>query len=167
MTLKTVLARTAAAVVLSAAIVGLSPAAPAAAAPTRDYYCYFVPSVDNVRCYTSKARAAEHVDITRYVIGARFFAWANMNADGPIMELWVPRACTAAYDDEGRAFRIWVMPFEWERSITSVRTFNYCDVKLFDNLYNVGNASPWIDSSSHLGNVGDGWNDRARSLRLS
>ena len=52
-----------------------------------------------------------------------------------------------------------------------MRTYNNCDIKLYDNL-NLegpfeGPSSTWIDQADHLSQVGDGWNDRASSLKIS
>jgi hypothetical protein len=55
----------------------------------------------------------------------------------------------------------------WDDRISSVRTYNQCDVKFFDGTHGQGAATGFIDSHSDLRFYGAGWNDRASSLRLS
>ncbi|WP_432956511.1 peptidase inhibitor family I36 protein [Micromonospora haikouensis] len=55
----------------------------------------------------------------------------------------------------------------WNNRITSVRTYNQCDVKFFDGIDFTGAQSVWIDEASNLANIGDGWNNRAGSIKFS
>jgi hypothetical protein len=48
-------------------------------------------------------------------------------------------------------------------AVSSVKTFNRCDIKLFDGNNKSGPATGWIDQSSNLGS----FNDRANSFAIS
>lgn len=74
-------------------------------------------------------------------------------------------ACTPSYDAEWQ----WddLADIGWNNRVTSVRTYNQCDVKLFDGKNFGGASSVWIDSASNLGTIGDGWNNRASSVKFS
>jgi len=50
-----------------------------------------------------------------------------------------------------------------ENKITSVHTYNSCDVKLFDGDGATGAASPWLDNSRRLGAM----NNKANSFKIS
>ncbi|MFJ8964670.1 hypothetical protein ACIRG5_35290 [Lentzea sp. NPDC102401] len=47
--------------------------------------------------------------------------------------------------------------------ISSVRTYNSCDVKLFDGTGGTGTASAWLDNAGTLG----AWDNRAGSFKIS
>jgi len=47
--------------------------------------------------------------------------------------------------------------------ISSVRTYNSCDIKLFDGYSATGTATGWLDNASSLGTM----NDRANSFKIS
>ncbi|MGX4657832.1 hypothetical protein ACWCHM_29550 [Micromonospora sp. SCSIO 07396] len=55
----------------------------------------------------------------------------------------------------------------WINRITSVRTYNQCDVKFFDGINFTGAQSVWIDEASNLATIGDGWNNGAGSIKFS
>ncbi len=55
----------------------------------------------------------------------------------------------------------------WNNRISSVRTYNHCDVKLYDGTNFSGASSTWIDASSNLAGVGTGWSNRASSIKFS
>lgn len=174
MNLRTVLTRAVAAGFVAAAVAGLAPAAqaalPAQAAPAQraDAVCHLVEADSSVRCFGSHAEAQRELGTTADVLGARF--WSGTGRTGSVLDFMVPRACSPEYDFEGPAFRIDNLDFglvNWSNAISSVRTFNRCDVRLHDPI-NLGTPySTWIDASDNLGNIGTGWNDRASSLRLS
>lgn len=46
---------------------------------------------------------------------------------------------------------------------SSARTYNSCDIRLFDGTGATGAASGWIDQSANLGS----WNNRANSFKIS
>ncbi|WP_410590445.1 hypothetical protein [Amycolatopsis sp. lyj-23] len=47
--------------------------------------------------------------------------------------------------------------------ISSVRTYNHCDIKLFDGTNATGTATGWLDESANLGSM----SDRASSFKIS
>ena len=51
----------------------------------------------------------------------------------------------------------------WNDAISSVVTYNHCDVRFFDDINYNGDYSKWIDASTNVGS----WNDRASSFILS
>ena len=53
--------------------------------------------------------------------------------------------------------------FEFANAVSSVKTFNRCDVKLFDANNKTGAATGFIDRDNNLGS----FNDRANSFRIS
>jgi len=54
---------------------------------------------------------------------------------------------------------------EWD--ITSLHSYNNCAVKLYDGINLRGHATSWILNNRNLVDYGDGWNDRAMSLRFT
>lgn len=104
--------------------------------------------------------------------GARFYGPTGASGT-PNFTFCVPRKCTSSYDGEGPAFRIAYLSSiphpsgNWNNRISSVRTYNSCDVKLYGLSSFDGASSTWIHYSANLGNIGTGWSNRASSLRLS
>ncbi|WP_410566757.1 hypothetical protein [Amycolatopsis sp. cmx-4-61] len=47
--------------------------------------------------------------------------------------------------------------------VSSVRTYNHCDIKLFDGSNATGTSTGWLDQSADLGSM----NDRASSFKIS
>ena len=87
----------------------------------------------------------------------------NRDRDGWAIVVYNPEyeyGCTSGYgDNEGGANLI--NPYANE--VSSVRTFNHCDVKLFNRPDKQGESSPWIHNDTALG----GMNNRAESFRIS
>jgi len=79
------------------------------------------------------------------------------------------RQCTASYDNEWQWDDLSNVPGwgNWNNRISSVRTYNRCDVKFYDGIDFGGAASTWIDASSNLATVGSGWSNRAGSVKFS
>ncbi|HEY0640775.1 MAG TPA: hypothetical protein VGD67_24350 [Pseudonocardiaceae bacterium] len=75
------------------------------------------------------------------------------------------RQCTPSYDAEWQWDNL--ADIGWNNRVSSVHTYNQCDVRLFDGTNFSGAASTWIDASSNLGAIGDGWNNRASSVKFS
>ncbi|MGW0432702.1 hypothetical protein ACWDV4_09170 [Micromonospora sp. NPDC003197] len=79
---------------------------------------------------------------------------------------WVQsRQCTAGYDAEWQWDNLG--DIGWNNRVSSVRTYNRCDVKFYDGVDFKGASSVWIDGSSNLGTIGSGWNNRASSVKFS
>lgn len=79
---------------------------------------------------------------------------------------WVQsRQCTATYDAEWQ----WadLGDIGWDNRVSSVHTYNQCDVKFYGGINFTGASSTWIDQSSNLSLIGDGWNNRASSVKFS
>ena len=79
---------------------------------------------------------------------------------------WVQsRRCTPGYDTEWQ----WddLGDIGWNNRVSSVRTYNRCDVKFYDGVDFKGASSVWIDGASNLGTIGTGWSNRASSVKFS
>ncbi|SDE01537.1 peptidase inhibitor family I36 protein [Actinokineospora iranica] len=77
---------------------------------------------------------------------------------------WVQsRACTPTYDSEWQWGNLGDLG--WNNRVSSVHTYNQCDVKFYDGFEFTGAASTWIDNHSDLGVLG--WNNRAGSVKFS
>jgi hypothetical protein len=55
----------------------------------------------------------------------------------------------------------------WSNRASSARTYNQCDVKLFDNADATGTSSTWIDALANLNTAAGGWSNRAGSFQVS
>jgi hypothetical protein len=55
----------------------------------------------------------------------------------------------------------------WNDKISSIRTYNQCDVKLYQFTNFGGEATGWIDTNSDLRYYGAGWSNRASSIKFS
>ncbi len=74
--------------------------------------------------------------------------------------------CTTTYADTDYWY-VELGSFGWNNRISSVRTYNRCDIKLYDGTNFSGAVSVWIDASSNLSGIGTGWNNRASSVKFS
>jgi len=79
---------------------------------------------------------------------------------------WVQsRQCTSTYDEEWQWGDLGAIG--WNNRVSSVRTYNLCDVKFYDGTNFSGAVSTWIDASANLAAVGTGWSNRASSVKFS
>jgi hypothetical protein len=81
----------------------------------------------------------------------------------------VPQRCTTSYDNEGPRYKGNFNAL-FTDNISWVNTFHRCDVKLFNNDNQQGEASVWIDGHPdgvNLSAIERGLNNRANSYRLS
>lgn len=158
-----------------AALVAMVPATGAGAAPADegdvDEVCIVVVDIDETSCGESRAEAEAG-------LSTRAATWTNIASlyDGrgfsgtEVLLRWTAGQCSASYDREFEIDNLRDNPFidininNW---ISSIRTYNGCDVKLHDYFDFQGPESTWIDESSNLSNVGDGWLNRASSLEIS
>lgn len=157
-----------------AALVAVVPATSAGAAPADegdvDQVCIVVVETEETSCGESRAEAEA-------ALGTRA-AWTNIASfyDGrgfsgtEVLLRWESGSCSASYDREFEIDNLRDHPsleININNWISSVRTYNGCDVKLHDYFDFQGPESTWIDESSNLSNVGSGWLNRASSLEIS
>ncbi|MEV6796997.1 hypothetical protein AB0M91_01450 [Micromonospora rifamycinica] len=155
------------ALLLSIAVVGTAtPAVAAAADKSANRHCIGNLDTGRITCASDQQQArrlsgvsaaaltiAIFYDSTGYSTGAGTFTWTQS------------RDCTPGYDSEWQ----WddLNSIGWGNRVSSVHTYNQCDVKFFNKVNFGGAASTWIDQSSNLANIGDGWNNRAGSVKFS
>ncbi|MGH3655243.1 MAG: hypothetical protein ACRDUA_01155 [Micromonosporaceae bacterium] len=151
--------------IATAGIAAVAPLASAAVNDTAGEHCVLLADNGKVACSDSEAQSTERLGAQGYVRGAKIWNYKNYSGSGSLTFL-VPRACSAGYDNEGWRFN-WPSLSSWNNKASSVKTFNRCDIKLFDNENFGGADSTWIDARADLSNVGGGWNNRASSIRLS
>jgi hypothetical protein len=118
-------------------------------------------------CGADAAQARQLVAAAGDVLVARLYRNTGFD-DNPPLSLYAPHSCSESYDDEfGWPDLGNVNGFSWNDMISSVRTYDNCDVKLHDRVGYGGPSSTWIDASSNLANVGAGWNNKASSVSVS
>ena len=151
-----------------AALAFMAPLIPTAAVAA-DGSRHCVTNVDSGRTTCGSqdrfARTASSVTASaaaEYVI-ARFYDGTGYSG---ATYTWVQsRPCTATYDAEWQ----WqdLRTVGWDNKVSSVRTYNSCDVKLYADVNFGGASSTWIDAASNLGTIGTGWSNRASSVKFS
>jgi hypothetical protein len=122
-----------------------------------------------IACADSEQQARQLAGVSAdSVNGARLYDATGFG--GATFTITVDAPCTAVYEHE------YIYPdlgrVGWNNRAGSVRTYNSCDVKLYDPVVppsdpDLTMGSTWIDEATNLGNIGSGWNNRAGSLRLS
>lgn len=148
------------------AVAGETGGAEAAGAPLAAQ-CAVNLETGRAACHADAAQARQLVGAAGDVLVARLYRNTGFD-DNPPLSLYAPHSCSESYDDEfGWPDLGNVNGYSWDNRISSVRTYNNCDVKLHDKVGYEGASSTWIDESSNLANVGDGWNDRASSVSVS
>lgn len=117
-------------------------------------------------CAGTEEQALRAVGARATIVIARTYDAANY---GGTPAVWVQsKACTSAYDAELQWADLRSTPGgNWNNRISSVRTYHQCDVKLFDDVNFTGAQSVWIDASANLAAVGNGWSNRATSIKFS
>ena len=138
-------------------------AGPAAAAPHQTTYCA-------VNLDTQKRACAQSQDRARQLVGSLAVEWVVKMYDGTgfsnyLDTFYKSGNCTATYSDT--EIGLTDLGPTLDNKITSLHTNNQCDVKLYGKTGYGGAASTWIDESSNLANIGDGWNNRASSMKVS
>jgi hypothetical protein len=87
---------------------------------------------------------------------------------GSSMTWYGSAPCTSSYDPEYADQNLkGVNGYNLNNWASSARTYNRCDVKLYDDWLFYGAEPTWIDEASNLGSVGSGWSNRADSIRIS
>lgn len=128
-----------------------------------------VVDLDNgtVTCAATEAQARRTGGISPAAITiARVYDGANHT--GASHTFVQSRQCTPSYDSEWQWANLGsTSGGNWSNRITSVRTYNRCDVKFYDGVNFGGAVSTWIDASANLAAVGTGWSNRASSVKFS
>jgi|tagenome__1003787_1003787.scaffolds.fasta_scaffold20521043_1 hypothetical protein len=119
-----------------------------------------------VACGTSDADALRAVAPAATVKIAVFYDGANYTGN---TLTWVQdKACSAGYDNEYQFADLRTTNGgNWSNRVTSVHTYNKCDVKLYDAVDFGGSSSTWIDQAANLATIGNGWSNRASSVKFS
>lgn len=160
------------------ALLTAAPATAATAATTdegdTDQVCVVVVDTDEVSCGDSRAEAQAALDTRSATLTDILSVYDGRNFSGAeVLFQTTAGACSATYDREYEFPDLRRLetpdgdPLNINNWISSVRTYNRCDVKLYDPLGLDPPASTWIDESSNLSNVGSGWLNRASSLTIS
>ncbi|MFY1621787.1 peptidase inhibitor family I36 protein [Micromonospora sp. WMMD735] len=165
---KTVDART---IVASGAVLGVlvllgAPGSPAVA-KEQPRNCAVNVDTRVLRCADTEAQALRAVGATQAsVVIARTYDGTGFSG---AQLAWAQNGnCTPEYDVELQWDDLRTTSGgNWNNRITSVRTYNQCDVKFFDGINFTGAQSVWIDEASNLATIGDGWNNRAGSIKFS
>ncbi|MFK3980776.1 peptidase inhibitor family I36 protein [Micromonospora sp. NPDC050397] len=149
----------------AAGLLGWAGAPAGAAGQDRD--CVVDLDSGAVTCAATEARARRTGDVSPAAITiARVYDGANYT--GASLTFVQSRACTPSYDAEWQWANLGVTSGgNWSNRITSVRTYNRCDVKFYDGTNFGGAVSVWIDASANLAAVGSGWSNRASSVKFS
>lgn len=139
-----------------------------------DQVCVVAIETDEVSCGESRAEAQAALDTRSATWTDILSVYDGRNFSGTeVLFRTTGGACSATYDREIEYPDLRRLetpdgdPLNINNWISSVRTYNRCDVKLYDDLGFEGAASTWIDESSNLSNVGSGWLNRASSLTIS
>jgi hypothetical protein len=119
-----------------------------------------------VACGSSDADALRSVAPAATVKIAVFYDGANYTGN---TLTWVQdKACSAGYDNEYQFADLRTTNGgNWSNRLTSVHTYNKCDVKLYDAVNFGGASSTWIDQAANLATIGNGWSNRASSVKFS
>ncbi|HEV7653037.1 MAG TPA: hypothetical protein VGP26_33190 [Actinophytocola sp.] len=140
-------------------LAGFASAGPADAG---DLHCVTNLDTKVTRCATTPEAAKQDVGPAALTI-AIFYDGTGYSGT---TYTWVQaHACTPSYDEEWQ----WddLSGIGWNNRVSSVHTYNQCDVKFFDGFNFTGASSTWIDQSSNLGTMGTGWSNRAGSVKFS
>lgn len=162
------LTRIGTALVVAATALALPASAAAASEPGEPDSAHCALDVD-----TGQAACAADAEEARRLAGAADDVllarlYPDTGFDGVAASMYGSHRCSADYEPEfgWPDLRDW-NGWNYNNRVSSVRTYNRCDVKLHDRLDYRGPSSTWIDESSNLSNIGDGWNNRASSVDIS
>lgn len=164
------------------AFITLAPATAADAAPAEDPSAERVCIVrvdtdldmEEVSCGDdeTEASAALSTRAAEWTTIARLYDPTDYNRPSVTIQ-WTAGRCSAEYEREFEIPNLDRMeepdgtPIRFNNRISSIRTYNGCDVRLYQGLNLRGDHSTWIDRSDNLSNIGGGWNNQATSLEIS
>jgi hypothetical protein len=140
-------------------LAGLATAAPSG---TESRHCVTNLDTKATACSSSMVDAKRQVAAASITIAIFYDGTGYSGAT----HTWVQaHACSSGYDEEWQ----WddLSEIGWNNRVSSVHTYNQCDVKFFDGFNFSGAASTWIDQSSNLAAIGTGWSNRAGSVKFS
>ena len=151
----------------------IAAASSAAAAPASESrYCAIDLNAHRSACAATPAEArtrAANGAQRGSVVLARFYENKNFGPTKEAPLTMYGNPCTARTTDIEYTIadltKKYVRDTTWNDRISSLRTYNGCDAKLFENTGGGGNSTGFIDQHSDLGGIG--WNDRTSSIRLS
>lgn len=114
-------------------------------------------------CYNDAGVARQSAGAARSLVIATMYDGRNFT--GSSQSFYQARPCTASYDSEW----FWgnLGDLGWNNRMSSLRTFNKCDVKIYDGNNWTGESSTWIDQAANLAQIGRGWDNRVTSLKFS
>jgi hypothetical protein len=137
-------------------------AMPASAAPAAPQHCAVNLQTQESACAASDAQAKQLAAVPAASVLA-VTLYDGINYSGASYSFYVTAPCTAGYEGEYGNPNLG----SFSNRASSVHTYNHCDVHLHDPI-NYGNPySVWIDQSSNLATIGDGWSNRASSIGVS
>ncbi|WP_173134667.1 hypothetical protein [Kibdelosporangium persicum] len=152
----------------SVATIGLTPMTASAgnhvgAGSAEAGYCAVHLDSGQIACAADAGQAAAQLPAQALLV-AEGFDKTNFEGENYI-GFYKEKECTPAYDNERD------VNYEslgaMNNRISSIRTAHRCDVKLFNGENFTGASSVWIDEARNLANIGDGWSNRASSIRIS
>lgn len=96
-----------------------------------------------------------------------FTLYDSNNYTGACVTFWKYGACSASTTDIEGLFNL--SGWGWDNRANSVRTYNKCDLKLFDvrDCPGSGTRSTWIDQSADLRLGSINWQNRASCVEIS
>jgi hypothetical protein len=160
--------KTGAALSLALAAGALALAPSAANAETTGDDCVYNIVREELTCADTpeEALAASSVGLQADTVLVRMYGDTNYGTSSGTHTLTVPGSytCSSAYTPV--EFTITHMG-TFTNKASSVRTYNSCDVKLFDNDSATGTSSTWIDNLANLNTAAGGWANRASSFQVS
>ncbi|WP_205326661.1 hypothetical protein [Glycomyces sp. YM15] len=154
-----------------AAVAGALTLAPGSAqADTTGDHCVYNVTRDELTCSDTAEAAltADAVGIQATSTLVRLYDDANYGTAGGTFTLTVDGGytCSAAYTPV--EFNVTNLAAAgWSNRASSARTYNSCDVKLFDGSTTTGTSSTWIDNLANLNTAAGGWANRAGSFQVS
>jgi len=150
----------------AAGALALAPSA-AQAETTGDDCVYNIVTEDLTCADTPEAAlAASSVGLQAETVLLRLYGDTNYGTSTGTHTLTVPGSytCSPAYTPV--EFTITHMG-TFTNKASSVRTYNSCDIKLFDNDSATGTSSTWIDALANLDTASGGWSNRTSSYQVS
>ncbi|WP_205326660.1 hypothetical protein [Glycomyces sp. YM15] len=161
-------AKAAAALALAFATGALVLAPATAQADTTGDHCVYDIVSEELTCADSPeaALAANSHGIQADSVLVRLYNDTNYGTAGGTHTLSAPGSytCSAAYSPI--EFTVTRMG-SFVNKASSARTYNSCDVKLFDSADATGTSSTWIDNLANLNTAAGGWSNRASSYQVS
>jgi hypothetical protein len=133
--------------------------------PAADAYAH---SPEFTQHFTDQITTLDNVGSGPYVI-ADLYDYAGYDPSGGVLHVWGSYPCSVNYNTADYYLRdLRINGTGWNDRITSFRTYNRCDLRLFEHIDFGGAEFPeggWGDYSANLGWYG--WSNRASSIWFS